>query len=158
MQLFVSWLTLFGLAHALLAADRPNVMIIIADDLGYHDLGFQGSKQIPTPHLNRLAASGVRCTNGYVSHPFCSPTRAGILTGRYQHRFGHENNPAWKPESTHDGLPLDQITLPQLLKAAGYHTGAVGKWHLGAHPQFHPLKRGFDEYFGALGGGHVYFS
>ncbi len=157
MQLLISWLTCFVLAHAVMAADRPNVMIIIADDLGYHDVGFQGSREIPTPHLDRLAASGIRCTNGYVSHPFCSPTRAGILTGRYQHRFGHENNPAWKPESTLDGLPLDQITLPQLLKDAGYHTGAVGKWHLGAHPQFHPMKRGFDEYFGALGGGHMYF-
>jgi arylsulfatase A-like enzyme len=136
---------------------RPNVLIIVADDLGYHDVGFQGSKDIPTPHLDRLAASGVRCTNGYVSHPFCSPTRAGLMTGRYQHRFGHENNPAWLPEDTKQGLPLDQTTLPQLMKKAGYATGAVGKWHLGAHPQFHPMKRGFDEYFGALGGGHVYF-
>lgn len=157
MQILVSLLTLLGLAHAFAAADRPNIMIIVADDLGYHDVGFQGSREIPTPHLDRLAASGIRCTNGYVSHPFCSPTRAGMLTGRYQHRFGHENNPAWKPESTHDGLPLDQVILPQLLKDAGYHTGAVGKWHLGAHPQFHPMKRGFDEYFGALGGGHIYF-
>lgn len=140
-----------------LAADRPNVLLIVADDLGYNDVGFQGCKDIPTPHLDQLAASGIRCTSGYVSHSFCSPTRAGMMTGRYQHRFGHENNPAWKPESTTDGLPLDQITLPQLMQKAGYSTGAVGKWHLGAHPQFHPLKRGFDEYFGALGGGHQYF-
>jgi len=139
------------------AADRPNVLIIVADDLGYNDVGFQGSKEIPTPHLDRLAASGIRCTNGYVSHSFCSPTRAGMLTGRYQHRFGHENNPGWKPDSTTEGLPLDQITLPQIMKKTGYSTGAVGKWHLGAHPQFHPMKRGFDEYFGALGGGHQYF-
>jgi len=140
-----------------IAADKPNVLLIVTDDLGYHDVGFQGSKDIPTPHLDKLAAQGVRCTNGYVSHPFCSPTRAGLLTGRYQHRFGHENNPAWLPESTQAGLPLDQITLPQLLKQAGYTTGHVGKWHLGAHPQFHPMKRGFDESFAALGGGHVYF-
>ena len=139
------------------AADRPNVLLIVADDLGYNDVGFQGSKDIPTPHLDQLAASGIRCTSGYVSHSFCSPTRAGMMTGRYQHRFGHENNPAWKPESTTDGLPLDQVTLPHLMQKAGYSTGAVGKWHLGAHPQFHPLKRGFDEYFGALGGGHQYF-
>ncbi len=145
------------LVHALPAAERPNILLIIADDLGYNDVGFQGSKEIPTPHLDKLAASGIRCTNGYVSHPFCSPTRAGIMTGRYQHRFGHENNPAWKPESVTDGLPLDQVTLPELLKKAGYSTGAVGKWHLGAHPQFHPMKRGFQEYFGALGGGHMYF-
>jgi len=136
---------------------KPNVLIIVADDLGYNDVGFQGSKEIPTPHLDRLAASGVRCTNGYVSHPFCSPTRAGMLTGRYQHRFGHENNPAWLPKDTTEGLALDQITMPQLMQKAGYATGMVGKWHLGAHPQFHPMKRGFEEYFGALGGGHVYF-
>ncbi|MFM2143650.1 MAG: Arylsulfatase precursor, partial [Verrucomicrobiota bacterium] len=138
-------------------AASPNVMVIIADDLGYNDVGFQGSKEIATPNLDALAARGLRCTNGYVSHSFCSPTRAGIMTGRYQHRFGHENNPAWLPESTTAGLSLNETTFPQLMKHAGYTTGAVGKWHLGAHPQFHPMKRGFDEYFGALGGGHVYF-
>lgn len=138
-------------------AASPNVMVIIADDLGYNDVGFQGSKEIATPNLDALAARGLRCTNGYVSHSFCSPTRAGIMTGRYQHRFGHENNPAWLPESTTAGLSLNETTFPQLMKQAGYTTGAVGKWHLGAHPQFHPMKRGFDEYFGALGGGHVYF-
>lgn len=120
--------------------------------------GSRGGKEIPTPNLDRLAASGIRCTNGYVSHPFCSPTRAGLLTGRYQHRFGHENNPAWLPEDTTQGLPLTQITLPQVLKQSGYATGHVGKWHLGAHPQFHPLKRGFDENFSILGGGHNYFA
>lgn len=140
------------------AAGKPNVLIIVADDLGYNDVGFQGSKEIPTPNLDKLATQSVRCTSGYVSHPFCSPTRAGLLTGRYQHRFGHENNPAWLPEDTKQGLPLDQITLPQVLKQNGYTTGHVGKWHLGAHPQFHPLKRGFDENFTALGGGHLYFA
>ncbi|MBL9116512.1 MAG: sulfatase [Verrucomicrobiaceae bacterium] len=145
-------------AVSLTAAERPNVLIIVADDLGYNDVGFNGGKDIATPHLDKLAARSVRCTNGYVSHPFCSPTRAGLLTGRYQHRFGHENNPAWLPQSTKDGLPIDQITLPQLLKRAGYATGHVGKWHLGAHPQFHPMKRGFDESFAALGGGHLYFA
>lgn len=139
------------------AADRPNILLIVADDLGYADVGFQGCKDIPTPHLDGLASRSVRCVNGYVSHPFCSPTRAGIMTGRYQHRFGHENNPAWLPESTTAGLPLSQTTMPDLLRKAGYTTGAVGKWHLGAHPQFHPMKRGFEEYYGMLGGGHVYF-
>ncbi len=138
-------------------AAKPNVVVIIADDLGYNDVGFQGSKEIPTPNLDKLAAQSLRCTNGYVSHPFCSPTRAGIMTGRYQHRFGHENNPAWLPESTGAGLTLEETTFPSLMQKAGYTTGAVGKWHLGAHPQFHPNKRGFDEYFGALGGGHQYF-
>jgi arylsulfatase A-like enzyme len=142
---------------SLIAADaRPNILILLADDLGYADAGFNGGKDIPTPNLDALAKQSVRCTSGYVSHPFCSPTRAGLLTGRYQQRFGHENNPAWLPESTVAGLPLAETTLPQALKTAGYVTGCVGKWHLGAHPQFHPNRRGFDEYFGMLGGGHIY--
>ncbi len=144
------------LAYSLAAADRPNVLLIVADDLGYADVGFQGCKDIPTPHLDALAKASVHCTNGYVSHPFCSPTRAGIMTGRYQHRFGHENNPAYLPEDIKSGLPLDQITLPEILKTAGYTTGMVGKWHLGAHPSLHPNKRGFDEFFGFIGGGHIY--
>jgi arylsulfatase A-like enzyme len=138
------------------AAPRPNVLVILADDLGYHDVGFQGCTDIPTPHLDRLAARSVRCTSGYVSHPFCSPTRAGLLTGRYQQRFGHENNPAWLPDSTVAGLPLSQTTVAQVLASAGYATGCIGKWHLGAHPQFHPNRRGFAHYFGLLGGGHIY--
>lgn len=151
---------LCALAHPVSAAEsgKPNILVILADDLGYADVGFQGCKDIPTPHLDRLAAASVRCTNGYVTHPFCSPTRAGLLTGRYQQRFGHENNPAWLPDSKIAGLPLSETTLPQVLKTAGYTTGAVGKWHLGAHPQFHPNRRGFDEYYGLLGGGHVYLA
>ncbi len=152
--------TTLGLAafpgSLVISDDRPNFLVIVADDLGYADVGFQGCKDIPTPHLDSLAKNGVKCTNGYVSHPFCSPTRAGLLSGRYQQRFGHENNPAWLPESTVAGLPLTETTLPDVMKAAGYATGAVGKWHLGAHPQFHPNRRGFDHYYGALGGGHVY--
>lgn len=149
-------LSVWLLAASVFAA-KPNVLLIIADDLGYNDVGFQGSKEITTPNLDRLAARSLVCTNGYVSHPFCSPTRAGIMTGRYQHRFGHENNPAWVPQDTVAGLPLTEKTFPKLMRQAGYVTGAVGKWHLGAHPQFHPNERGFDEYFGALGGGHQYF-
>lgn len=151
------FLVLLVLAWPVAAADKPNVIAIVADDLGYAELGFQGCTDVPTPHLDALAKSGVRCTSGYVSHPFCSPTRAGFLTGRYQQRFGHENNPKWDPEDRNLGLPLDQVTLADALKQAGYATGAVGKWHLGAHPAFHPNKRGFDHYFGLLGGGHQYF-
>jgi arylsulfatase A-like enzyme len=136
---------------------RPNIIVIVADDLGYADVGFQGCKDIPTPHLDALAKRAVVCTSGYVSHPFCSPTRAGLLTGRYQQRFGHENNPDWLPEAPSVGLPLDQTTIAQVLRKAGYATGAIGKWHLGAHPAFHPNRRGFDWYFGLLGGGHHYF-
>ena len=138
------------------ATRRPNVIVIVADDLGYADVGFNGCKDIPTPHIDSLAKNGIRCSNGYVSHSFCSPTRAGLLTGRYQQRFGHENNPTFLPDDIKVGLPVDQILLPQILKDAGYVTGAIGKWHLGAHPVFHPNARGFTEYFGFLGGGHVY--
>jgi arylsulfatase A-like enzyme len=135
-------------------SSRPNVLVIVADDLGYADLGFQGCKDIPTPHLDALCQSGVRCTNGYVSGPYCSPTRAGLMTGRYQTRFGHEFNPAGGPNA---GLPLSETTLADRLKAAGYRTGWVGKWHLGSADKFHPSKRGFDETFGFLGGAHAYF-
>lgn len=158
---FFGPLSLFLLAATARAAStvdtaRPNILLIVADDLGYNDVGFQGGRDIPTPNLDRLAASGVRCTNGYVSYPVCSPSRAGFLTGRYQQRFGHEFNPGWDPSSTTIGLPLSQTTLADALHNAGYTTGAVGKWHLGAHPQFHPNRRGFDEFFGFLGGGHRY--
>ena len=152
----VALLVLAALTRVAPAADRPNILVIVADDLGYADLGFNGCKDIPTPNLDALAQRSVRCTSGYVTHPFCSPTRAGLLAGRYQHRFGHENNPKWDPADTIAGLPVTETTLPQVMKTANYVTGAVGKWHLGAHPQFHPNRRGFDEYFGALGGGHVY--
>ncbi len=135
---------------------RPNILLIVADDLGYSDVGFQGARDIRTPHLDRLAASGVRCTDGYVSYPVCSPSRAGFLTGRYQQRFGYEFNPKWDATAVTHGLPLSETTLADSLRSAGYTTGAVGKWHLGAHPQFHPNRRGFDEYFGFLGGGHRY--
>lgn len=134
-------------------AAKPNVVILLADDLGYADVGFQGGKDIPTPHIDSLAKNGVRCTNGYVSGP-CSPTRAGLLTGRYQQRFGHEFNPGAGPDV---GLPLSETTLADRLKAAGYVTGWVGKWHLGNAPKFYPQRRGFDEAFGFLGGAHPYF-
>jgi arylsulfatase A-like enzyme len=136
---------------------RPNVIVIVADDQGYGDLGFQGGRDIPTPHIDSLAANGVRCTNGYVSGPYCSPTRAGLLTGRYQQRFGHEFNPGPAKDAGDDvGLSLKEVTLADRLKGAGYATGMVGKWHLGYAAKFHPLQRGFTEYFGFLGGAHSY--
>ena len=136
------------------AESRPNVLVIVSDDHGYADAGFQGGTDVPTPHLDRLATSGVRCTSGYVSHPFCSPTRAGLLTGRYQARFGHENNPVYDPLDATEGLPLGERLLPHFLKDAGYATGWVGKWHLGASPAHVPWARGFDDTFGFIGGGH----
>jgi arylsulfatase A-like enzyme len=137
---------------------RPNILLIVADDLGYGDLGFQGGKDVPTPNLDRLAGSGVRFTNGYVSCPVCSPTRAGLSTGRYQQRFGHEFNPgqAQAEEGVTVGLPLTERTLAQSLRDAGYITANVGKWHLGSADGFRPLQRGFDEFYGFLGGAHPY--
>ncbi len=148
-------LLLFGtIAAAEGQATRPNILVIVGDDMGYADVGFHGVKDIPTPNLDALAASGVRFTNGYVSGPYCSPTRAGLMTGRYQTRFGHEFNSG----GAGGGLPLTEKTLPDRLKAAGYHTGMVGKWHLGSKPAMHPQQRGFEEFFGFLGGAHSYFS
>jgi arylsulfatase A-like enzyme len=152
-----------GSPHALgaeAAAPRPpNVIVIVADDLGYGELGCYGGKDAPSPHLDAMAKAGARCTAGYVTCPVCSPTRAGLLTGRYQQRFGHENNIAQSFELEHAelmGLPLDEQTLAERLKVAGYHTAAVGKWHLGVHDRYHPLSQGFDEFFGFLDGGRAY--
>ena len=140
------------------SAKRPNIVILLADDLGYADVGFQGLKDVRTPHIDSVAANGVRFSNGYVSGPYCSPTRAGLLTGRYQTRFGHEFNPGGKSDGQPLGLPTSETTIADRLKAAGYATGLVGKWHLGSTPEFHPQKRGFDEFFGFLGGAHTYFA
>ena len=136
---------------------QPNLIVILTDDQGYHDVGFNGCKDIPTPNLDSIASSGVKFTSGYVSYSVCSPSRAGLLTGRYEQRFGHERNPQWEPDNPHSGLPLTETTLADTLGKVGYHTGIIGKWHLGAHPDLHPLQRGFDEFFGFLGGGHRYF-
>ncbi len=152
-------LALLAPVAAIHAADspsrRPDILVIVADDLGYGDLGVQGGKDLPTPNLDALAARGVRCTDGYVSAPYCSPSRAGFLTGRYQTRFGHEFNPH-EGDPKKLGLPLDQRTIADRLRAAGYSTGLVGKWHLGFGPAFHPQARGFDDYFGFLVGAHNY--
>jgi len=141
-------------SHANEAAEsRPNVLIIVGDDMGYGDVGFHGCKDIPTPNLDALAASGVRFNNGYVTGPYCSPTRAGLLTGRYQQRFGHEFNPGGNGQ----GLPLGETTLADRLQKAGYKTALVGKWHLGNAPEQRPMRRGFQEFLGFLGGAHSYF-
>ena len=134
-------------------AVKPNILLIVGDDMGYADVGFHGGREIPTPNLDALAASGVRFPSGYVSGPYCSPTRAGLLTGRYQTRFGHEFNPGGGDQ----GMPLTEKTIADRLKTAGYVTALVGKWHLGAGAEFHPLQRGFDEFYGFLGGAHSYF-
>ena len=135
---------------------RPNIVFIVADDLGYADVGVQGLKDVPTPSIDALARSGVRFTSGYVSGPYCSPTRAGLLTKRYQERFGHEFNPGGGTNHAEIGLSLKEVTIADRLKAAGYKTGLVGKWHLGDAPKFNPIHRGFQEHFGFLGGAHSY--
>jgi len=147
-------------AAAAAAAKAPNIILMLAGDLGYGDLGVTGSKQIPTPHIDSLAATGVRFTNTYVASSFCAPSRAGLMTGRHPASFGFPDSLA-PVQPGHDpacvGLPLDQTTLAERLKALGYTTGVIGKWHLGELPQFSPLKRGFDEFWGWLGGAHDYF-
>jgi len=157
MPLLAGVVLLLAAAPAAAAPRRPNVVIMVADDLGYADVGFQGCRDIPTPRLDALAAGGVRLSAGYVSGPYCSPTRAGLLTGRYQQRFGHEFNPGPPgPRSRDLGLPTSERTLADVLRAAGYRTGLVGKWHLGHGPGFVPQARGFEESFGFLGGAHPY--
>ena len=118
----------------------------------------QGSKDIPTPNIDSLAKNGVRCTQGYISSCMCSPSRAGVLTGRSQSRFGHEINWEGVDATGVRGLPVTEQTLADHLKVAGYRTGCVGKWHLGDVAKFHPKQRGFDEYFGHIGGSHDYFA
>jgi len=136
---------------------KPSIIVILADDLGYADLGCQGCEDVPTPHIDSVAQGGVRFTNGYVSAPLCSPTRAGLMTGRYQERFGHEFNPGPARFAAQSfGLPLSEITMANVLKGAEYATGLVGKWHLGYAEAMHPMSRGFDEFFGFLGGAHSY--
>ncbi len=136
---------------------QPNIVVILADDLGYGELGCQGNAQIPTPHIDSLGSNGVRFTQGYASAPYCAPSRAGLLTGRYQTRFGHERNVVGTRNlDAAIGLPLSEATIADALKAAGYATALCGKWHLGATERFHPQRRGFDEFFGFLHEGHFY--
>ncbi len=140
------------------AAKRPpNLIIVLTDDQGYADVGFNGCTDIPTPHLDRIANEGVRFTNGYVTYSVCGPSRAGLMTGRYQDRFGSSRNPTIDPSNASAGIPLSEKTLAEVLTTVGYTNMAVGKWHLGTHPTLQPLVRGFDEFFGFLSGGHRYF-
>jgi len=134
---------------------RPNIVVIVADDLGYADVSFspQHPKEVSTPHLDSLAKAGVICRQGYVSGHVCSPTRAGLMTGRYQQRLG-----LYTGGEAGSGLPMGEKIFPQYLKPAGYVTGQFGKWHLGPTPEWSPALRGFDEVFGFLGrGAHDYF-
>ena len=143
------------------AQTQPNVLVILADDMGYGDLSCYGSNQIATPNLDALALSGTRCTNGYVSAGVCAPSRAGLLTGRYQNRFGFEHNlisdtSVYSPESL--SIPKDERTIADRLKSLGYATACIGKWHVGEHLDWQlPNQRGFDYFFGMRNGSHGYF-
>jgi arylsulfatase A-like enzyme len=161
MKRFIFAMLLVGYAFgssALAQSPHPNIVVILADDLGYGDLSYNGCPDYQTPNIDAFASNGILCTNGYVTHPFCSPSRAALLTGRYQQRFGHEENPDGDDANPRLGLPETEITLPQILKPAGYVCGIVGKWHLGVASNLHPLQRGFDEFFGFLGPDSNYYN
>lgn len=149
-------LLLVGHGLALCAQSSPNLIVIMTDDLGYKDVGFNGCDDIPTPNIDRIASDGVVFTNGYTSYSVCGPSRAGFMTGRYSQRFGFERNPQYRTDDPNMGLPKGEKTIAEHLRSVGYTSGVIGKWHLGAHISNHPLNRGFDEFFGHLGGGHSY--
>jgi len=136
---------------------KPNIIIILADDLGYGDLSCYGSKIINTPNIDALAAGGLRFTDFHSNGPMCSPTRASLLTGRYQQRCGIEGVLSGK--SNYDtGMALKEVTFAEVLKQVGYTSGCFGKWHLGYKPTFNPVRQGFDTYRGFVAGGSDYFS
>ena len=155
----IGWAVGVALTVPAWGAEQPNIVLIVADDLGYPDICAYGCDSGRTPHIDSLAENGVRFTDGYVSAPICSPSRAGMLTGRYQQRFGHEFNAGGAARSHRMGLgtPASETLLPAYLKTAGYATGMSGKWHLGSIDAMHPLNRGFDEFFGFLHGANAYF-
>ena len=140
-----------------LLISKPNVIVILVDDLGYGDVSYNGATDIQTPNIDRLANQGVIFANGYVTYPTCTPSRAGLLTGRYPSRFGLEGNLAYAPNDPHHGLPTEEILFPHMMQYAGYETAVIGKWQLGAHQLFNPLNRGFDYFYGFLGGSHDYW-
>ena len=135
---------------------QPNIVVFLVDDMGYGDIGAYGVTDTKTPNLDRLAKEGVKLTNFYSNGPVCTPTRAALMTGRYQQRVGLE----WAigPGMKGKGLPSSEVTLPRLLKSAGYATGMFGKWHLGYEPEFGPNAHGFDEFFGILSGNVDHYS
>lgn len=149
------FLALLTLPSLLLAKEQPNIVIILTDDQGYADVSYNphSPPEVRTPNIDSLAHSSIICTEGYTSGHVCSPTRAGLMTGRYQQRFG-----IYTAGEGGSGVPLDEVFIPQVLKQAGYVSGAVGKWHLGLTEAYHAMNRGFDEFYGFMGrGAHPYF-
>ncbi|TWU67707.1 Arylsulfatase [Crateriforma conspicua] len=151
------WVVLCVAMSGSLRGERPNFVILIADDLGYGETGMMGRDDVPTPAIDALAADGVRCTSAYVTSSYCAPSRAGFMTGRYQSRFGADDNPTGKRNlSPEAGIPESETTFIKRLDDAGYRTALVGKWHCGTAPQRIPTRRGFDQFFGFLHEGHYY--
>lgn len=145
------------LSSITIAQQKPNIVLFLADDLGYAELGCQGNTDIPTPNIDRLAANGVRFTDGYVTNSYCSPSRAGLLTGRYQNRFNYNSNiVGHQNEDPNLGLPMEEITLAEHLLEAGYVSAIIGKWHQGGTAKYHPYRQGFDYFFGFLHEGHYF--
>ncbi|GMR05678.1 MAG: hypothetical protein BMS9Abin25_0253 [Gammaproteobacteria bacterium] len=161
---FLKFITILNLSllavSALAATDTPNVILLLSDDAGYADFGFQGDHRYVTPNLDQIAKNGVKFSNAYVTASVCAPSRAGLLTGRYQNRFGFEFNLYGMKQSSlpveKRGLALSESTLADLMQDAGYATGIIGKWGLGQHPLLHPQERGFKEFFGILGDKSAY--
>ena len=132
---------------------RPNIIWIMADDLGYGDLGCHGCKDIPTPHIDNMAMKGVKCSNFYAAAPVCTPSRASILSGRYPEAIGMTAVLMGR-----GGMASEVVTIAEVLKNSGYATGLIGKWHLGYPPHFSPIKSGYEEFFGPMSGGVDYFT
>ena len=138
-------------------SEQPNILLVLCDDLGYNDVGFNGSTDIKTPHLDRLAKNGAICTSAYVAHPFSGPSRASLMSGRDPHCIGTPYNLPEHGIEPNTGVPSNEPFISDVLQKAGYFTSAIGKWHLGSSNQYHPNSRGFDDFYGFLGGGHMYF-
>jgi len=150
-------LSLISINNISAKSSKPNILVILMDDLGYADVGFMpgAASDIYTPNIDKLAQMGTVFTSAYVSHPFCGPSRTSIMTGRMPHTIGAQFNLAAFSDK---GITTSESFISNLLKDAGYYTGIIGKWHLGEESQFHPNNRGFDYFYGFLGGGHEYFS
>lgn len=155
--IYTVFLLLPYLATAIESAPRPNILLVLTDDHGYADVGFSqyASNEIKTPSLDALANGGIAFDSAYVAHPFCGPSRAALMTGRYPHKIGSQFNLPVNGSDT--GIDTNEEFISKSLQNAGYYTGAIGKWHLGEQPQYHPNQRGFNEFYGFLGGGHNYF-
>jgi arylsulfatase A-like enzyme len=155
------FILIFFLLFNIWAEERPNIIIILVDDAGATDFSCYGSKQILTPHIDSLAQNGIKFTDAYTASSVCSPSRAGLLTGRYQQKFGHLANIPHEKIAVNDpatlGLPTSETTLATALKDEGYRTHCIGKWHLGEAEKFQPNSRGFDNFYGFLSGARTYY-